>query len=242
VPLTVTHCRSDNRLMANERELQVPVGSVRLAGILTLPDRMVGTVVFVHGSGSSRHSPRNRYVARRLGVAGIATFLFDLLTEDEELDRSNVFRIELLAGRLLEVTNWLMADQDAKLGPLGYFGASTGAAAALWAAATGEIPVAAVVSRGGRPDLALPVLDRVGSPTLLIVGGRDTTVLEMNRAALARLRCEASLKVVPGAGHLFEEPGTLDIVADLAADWFRTHFTLPPTGGGKERHEQQERA
>jgi putative phosphoribosyl transferase len=228
--------------MADEREVRVPAGRVHLDGTLSLTDRMVGTVVFVHGSGSSRHSPRNRYVARRLGEGGLGTLLFDLLTPSEERDRSNVFDIDLLAGRLLEVTVWLK-DQGLA-GPLGYFGASTGAAAALWAAATGESFIAAVVSRGGRPDLAMPVLHEVVAPTLLIVGGRDTTVLELNRSALARLRCEALLEVVPGAGHLFEEPGALDMVSDLAADWFRRHFTSPSSYGGtrKESHEPEERA
>ena len=205
------------------RELEVEVGSgpYRLRGDLSLPAQTDGIVVFAHGSGSSRHSPRNRYVARVLVGARLGTLLFDLLTPGEELDRANVFDIELLARRLAEVTHWLRADRDLAGLPLGYFGASTGAAAALWAAGEPDADVRAIVSRGGRPDLAAARLERVRAPTLLIVGGRDEAVLGMNRQARAMLRCESRLEIVAGATHLFEEPGTLESVAALASDWFR---------------------
>jgi len=199
-------------------------GEVRLAGYLTVPEGAPGIVVFAHGSGSSRHSPRNRYVARVLTEAGLGTLLFDLLTPEEELDRANVFDIGLLARRLTEVTGWLRAQPAAARAAVGYFGASTGAAAALRAAAEPGAGIAAVVSRGGRPDLARPRLDIVTAPTLLIVGGRDDVVLDLNRRAQAELRCENHLAVVPGATHLFEEPGTLDAAAALARDWFVRHL------------------
>jgi putative phosphoribosyl transferase len=190
-----------------------------------VPENAPGIVVFVHGSGSSRHSPRNRHVAGVLNDAGLGTLLFDLLTPEEEADRANVFDIGLLAGRLAEVTRWLRAQPGAARAALGYFGASTGAAAALRAAAEPGAGIAAVVSRGGRPDLARPRLAAVTAPTLLIVGGRDEVVLDLNRRAQAELRCENRLAVVPGAGHLFEEPGTLQAVAGLARDWFLSHLT-----------------
>ncbi|MFF5209087.1 phosphoribosyltransferase family protein [Streptosporangium sp. NPDC000396] len=205
-------------------EVMVEAGPVRLPGRFVIPEEAEGVVVFVHGSGSSRHSPRNRYVASVLHRAGLGTLLFDLLTAEEEYDRGNVFDIELLAGRLVQVTNWL-ADQPQAAGlPVGYFGASTGAAAALWAAAEPGSRVTAVVSRGGRPDLAGPRLSAVRAATLLIVGGRDELVLDLNLAAQERLRCENSLEVVSDATHLFEEPGALETVADLARDWFTEHF------------------
>ena len=194
-------------------------------GYLTVPENAPGIVVFAHGSGSSRHSPRNRYVAGVLNDAGLGTLLFDLLTPEEEADRANVFDIGLLAGRLAEVTGWLRAQPRAAQAAIGYFGASTGAAAALWAAAEPGAGIAAVVSRGGRPDLARPRLAAVTAPTLLIVGGRDEVVLDLNRRAQAELRCENGLAVVPGATHLFEEPGTLDAAAGLARDWFLSHLT-----------------
>lgn len=196
-------------------------------GILRLPDRPAGFVVFAHGSGSSRLSPRNNYVAQRLFDAGLGTLLFDLLTEEESLDRANVFDIGLLAERLLDAIRWVGAlDQAAGLG-IGLFGASTGAAACLVAAA--EAPeVRAIVSRGGRPDLAHQALARVTAPTLLIVGGNDPEVLDLNRSALAMLRCTKALEVVPGATHLFEEPGTLDAVVALATRWFLTHLRGGP--------------
>ena len=189
-----------------------------------MPENAAGIVVFVHGSGSSRHSPRNRYVARVLNAAGLGTLLFDLLTQEEELDRANVFDIGLLVRRLTEVTRWLRTQPRSAGAAVGYFGASTGAAAALWAAAEPGADVAAVVSRGGRPDLARPRLAAVTAPTLLIVGGHDDVVLDLNRRAQAGLRCENQLAVVPGATHLFEEPGTLDAAAALARDWFLSHM------------------
>lgn len=209
-------------------KVEVQAGHVNLAGDLTVPDDHQGLVVFAHGSGSSRHSPRNRFVAGILNEARFGTLLFDLLTMDEELDRDRVFDIELLAERLGAVTGWLGARPEARGVGLGYFGASTGAAAALCAAAGHASDVAAVVSRGGRPDLAGESLAKVRAPTLLIVGSRDEAVLELNRSAQARLRCESELSVVPGATHLFEEPGTLEQVAALAREWFRRYL---PAGG-----------
>ena len=206
-------------------KVEPQAGAVRLAGYLTVPEGAPGIVVFVHGSGSSRHSPRNQHVAGVLQDAGLGTLLFDLLTPEEELDRANVFDIGLLTGRLVQVTGWLRAQPRAARAAVGYFGASTGAAAALLAAAEPGAGIAAVVSRGGRPDLARPRLAAVTAPTLLIVGGRDEVVLDLNRRAQAELRCENDLAVVPGATHLFEEPGTLDAVAGLARDWFLSHIS-----------------
>ena len=206
-------------------EVEVAAGTTRLPGRLAVPGQAAALMVFAHGSGSSRHSPRNRYVATVLNQAGLGTLLFDLLTPDEELDRGNVFDIGLLAGRLAAATSWLRAQPAAAGLPVGYFGASTGAAAALWAAAEPGADVAAVVSRGGRPDLADPRLRLVRAPTLLIVGGNDQAVLGLNHAAQAELRCENDLAVVPGATHLFDEPGTLAAAAALARDWFTSHIT-----------------
>jgi putative phosphoribosyl transferase len=200
------------------REVEPIAGTTSLAGNLTEPAGRAGTVIFAHGSGSSRHSPRNRYVAAVLAEAGLGTLLFDLLTQAEEADRANVFDISLLADRLSQVTAWLRAQRHRE--PIGYFGASTGAAAALWAAAEPGADIAAVVSRGGRPDLAAERLAAVTAPTLLIVGGHDAAVLDLNRSALAELRCDKQLAVVPGATHLFDEPGTLEAAAALARDWF----------------------
>lgn len=197
---------------------------VVVTGHLTVPAGATGVVVFAHGSGSSRHSPRNRYVAVALNDAGFATLLFDLLTVREEADRANVFDIDLLADRLLQVTGWLRTQPDTGTMRIGYFGASTGAGAALRAAADPHVDVAAVVSRGGRPDLAGTTLGLVRAPTLLIVGGYDDVVIDLNRAAQAALRCENRLEIVPRATHLFEEPGALEQVARLAADWFTTHL------------------
>jgi putative phosphoribosyl transferase len=211
-------------LTGHDREVEVDVGPVRLAGHLTVPHGATGVVVFAHGSGSSRHSPRNRAVAAALVDAGLGTLLFDLLTPHEEVDRATVFDVELLAGRLVRVTRWLRTQPACAGLPIGYFGASTGAAAALWAAAEPDADIAAVVSRGGRPDLARARLARVTAPTLLIVGGRDSVVLELNREAQARMRCENDLAVVPGATHLFGEPGALQHVAQLAGRWFVTHL------------------
>jgi putative phosphoribosyl transferase len=199
---------------------EIDLGTVRLAGELATPPDPIGVVVFAHGSGSSRLSPRNRAVARALNRRGFATLLFDLLTSEEERDRANVFDIGLLAERLIGATQWLRKRSDVARRPMAYFGASTGAAAALWAAADLPHEIAAVVSRGGRPDLAASRLAEVTAPTLLIVGGRDEQVLELNRAAARQMRCVTRVAVVPFATHLFEEPGALDRVAELAIDWF----------------------
>jgi len=197
-----------------------------LEGLLRLPARMSGLVLFAHGSGSGRLSPRNNHVAQALGRAGFATLLFDLLTEDEAADRSNVFDIGLLGERLCRATDWAQQQVPLRGLPVGYFGASTGAAAALTAAAARPAVIGAVVSRGGRPDLAAPVLGAVRAPTLLIVGSLDHAVLDLNRKALAGLADQKALEIVPGATHLFEEPGTLDRVVTLAADWFRRFLVL----------------
>ncbi|MHB1593196.1 MAG: phosphoribosyltransferase family protein [Streptosporangiaceae bacterium] len=211
---------------ARNEHVAMPAGGVTLAGRLVIPADAPGIVLFVHGSGSSRHSPRNRFVATQLNEAGLGTLLFDLLTADEELDRANVFDIDTLALRLTDVTRWLRSQPGVPGTGLGYFGASTGAAAALWAAAEPDAMVDAIVSRGGRPDLAEPRLGAVRSPTLLIVGGRDEIVLDLNRRAQELLRCENRLSIVPGATHLFEEPGALKTVTRLARSWFAGHF--PP--------------
>jgi len=204
-------------------ELSLAGGTVRLPGNLERAERAEGLVIFVHGSGSSRLSPRNRMVAATLRGAGCATLLFDLLTGDEAQDRANVFDVPLLGSRVAGAIDWVRAQPAAGTLPIGLFGASTGTAAALVAAA--ERPdVAAVVSRGGRPDLARDRLGEVRSPTLLIVGGADTEVLALNRSAFAALRCRKSLEIVPGATHLFEEPGTLDTVVRLAGGWFLDAF------------------
>jgi len=209
--------------------VEVPAGPDRvLAGHLLLPQDPAGLVVFAHGSGSSRHSPRNRYVASVLTAAGLGTLLFDLLDPNEERDRSKVFDVPLLAERLHLVTRWLRAQPATSALPIGYFGASTGAAAALWASADDE-DIRAVVSRGGRPDLAGPRLAAVRAPTLLIVGGNDREVLQLNRRAQTLLRTRNALEVVPGAGHLFEEPGTLQRAAELARDWFLAYLAAEYT-------------
>lgn len=209
-------------------DVAVRAGSATVMGRLTIPREPRGVVVFAHGSGSSRHSPRNRYVAEVLQNSGVATLLFDLLTDAEERDRANVFDIDLLATRLADVTRWLRSARDAAGLPVGYFGASTGAAAALRAAADPELDVFAVVSRGGRPDLAGEALARVTAPTLLIVGSRDDVVLDLNRTAAAQIPGECEVVVVDGATHLFEEPGTLEQVAALARRWFSDHLTPIP--------------
>lgn len=202
--------------------IDIDIGPVTLAGLLTVPARPVGLVIFAHGSGSSRNSPRNRFVAEVLNESSLSTLLFDLLTPNEEVDRRNVFDITLLADRLGSVTDWALTSHAL---PLGYFGASTGAGAAL-AAAAGRSGIGAVVSRGGRPDLAgVDNLAAVQAPTLLIVGGLDHTVEDLNRQAMAGMSCERRIEIVPGATHLFEEPGTLETVSRLATDWFRDHLT-----------------
>ncbi|MEW6544756.1 MAG: alpha/beta hydrolase [Nitrospirota bacterium] len=202
------------------QQIIVPAGRARLSGILAVPEKAGGVVLFAHGSGSGRMSPRNRFVAERLQSGGLATLLIDLLTEEEAEDRRKVFDIDLLTDRLLAAAEWLAANPSTEGFRLGYFGASTGAGAALQAAARSPSSVAAVVSRGGRPDLAAPYLPKVTAPTLLIVGGWDEAVIELNREAYELLTCTKDLAIVPGATHLFEEPGKLEQVADLALRWF----------------------
>jgi pimeloyl-ACP methyl ester carboxylesterase len=205
-------------------QVQIPLDGIPHSGDLIIPEAATGIVVFAHGSGSSRLSPRNRFVADTLHHATLATLLFDLLTEAEDRDYLNRFNIDLLADRLLGATAWV-ADEPALRGlKVGYFGASTGAAAALMAAAIGEHRIDAIVSRGGRPDLAATYLPRVQAPTMLIVGGFDEEVLALNRQAYALLRTTRTLEVVPGATHLFEEPGTLEQAAELATAWFARHL------------------
>ena len=209
-----------------KQRVLIPSDSVQLEGELTIPKHAIGVVLFAHGSGSSRLSPRNQFVADALRNAGIGTLLFDLLTEEEAGDRENVFDIDFLAHRLSDATRWLRHRDNTSGYPLGYFGASTGAAAALVAAALDKA-IRAVVSRGGRPDLAIRHLGGVRAPTLLIVGAQDFGVIELNEKAYRALRCEKSLKIVPGATHLFEEPGTLEQVAELAGNWFSRHLKMP---------------
>lgn len=211
-----------------EHEIKLPIGDVELAGTLGLPGDPSCLVIFAHGSGSSRFSPRNRRVAAHLHAAGMATLLFDLLTAVEESTGGYVFDVPVLAARLTAVTEWAMARPELAGLPIGYFGASTGAAAALVAAAATDSPVKAIVSRGGRPDLALGFLRPVAAPTLLIVGSLDAEVLELNKMAAAELRCLTKLEIVPGASHLFSEPGTLDKAAELAQDWFQRYCTRTP--------------
>lgn len=224
-----------NQKTFDEQQVLVCADNVTLEGELVIPQSAAGIVLFAHGSGSSRHSSRNRFVAQRLQKVGLATLLFDLLTlQEEEVDvltRQHRFDIDLLTRRLAGATNWLCQQPQASQLAIGYFGASTGAAAALRAAAELPDKVSAVVSRGGRPDLAMTELPRVQAPTLLIVGGFDTQVIELNRQAQARLNVENSLDIVPGATHLFEEPGTLEQVADLAINWFVGHLHNAPNVG-----------
>jgi putative phosphoribosyl transferase len=213
-------------------EIQIDAGSVVLKGFLEVPERAQGLVLFAHGSGSGRHSSRNQRVAAMLRQEGLGTLLFDLLTEAEERSEARTahlrFDIDFLAGRLRLATAWALVYRALAGLPLGYFGASTGAAAALIAAAQEKGRVRAVVSRGGRPDLAGPALPQVAAPTLLIVGGDDREVLELNREAFDRLRTEKRLEIVPGASHLFEEPGTLETAATLAGSWFSSHLGPEP--------------
>lgn len=215
------------------KTIETVIGSQGLGGTLYLPPGPAGLVIFAHGSGSSRFSSRNIYVAERLARRGFACLLFDLLTEEEGEDRRNVFDIPLLGERVGEALRWAAEESELRHLPIGLFGASTGAAAALVAAAERPPRLAAVVSRGGRPDLALDALPLVTAPTLLIVGGFDREVLQLNRLALSRLRCEARLEIVPGATHLFEEPGTLDEVVEKAGDWLETHVRAG-AGGARE--------
>jgi putative phosphoribosyl transferase len=217
--------------MTDEQQVRIAIGQTALEGNLTVPDRASGIVVFAHGSGSGRHSPRNQFVAEQLVAAGLATLLIDLLTEAEEeaerYSRHLRFDIQLLADRLVGASAWLSARSQTSRLPLGYFGASTGGGAALVASARQPERVSAVVSRGGRPDLADEALPKVTAPTLLIVGGDDDQVIEMNEWALARLGSPVKeLEIIPGATHLFEEPGKLDAVARLAAGWFTRYLRI----------------
>jgi putative phosphoribosyl transferase len=209
-------------------EVQVQAGRTVLPGNLHLPEGAGALVLFAHGSGSSRHSPRNQFVARALNDAGLATLLFDLLTQEEETidtqTRELRFNIHLLAERLDHATKWAKQQEETGDFRIGYFGSSTGGAAALVAAADNPQDVGAVVSRGGRPDLAGEALPKVQAPTLLIVGGNDDIVIELNEQARDRMRCEVKLEIIPGATHLFEEPGTLEKVATIASDWFAKHI------------------
>jgi putative phosphoribosyl transferase len=215
----------------SKAEVKIPAGNVMLEGELALPKEAQGIVLFVHGSGSSRHSPRNQHVAQVLRSAGIGTLLFDLLTEDEEaIDRSTGhlrFDISLLSERLVHASRWIQRNTSTQNLKIGYFGASTGGAAALVAAALLDDQISAVVSRGGRPDLAGDALPEVTAPTLLIVGGLDKIVIELNRQAFEQLQCEKALKIVPTASHLFEEPGKLEEVAKIASDWFAPYLKEP---------------
>ena len=210
-------------------ELQIPAGRALLSGSLTIPDNSMGLVLFAHGSGSSRHSPRNQFVAHTLNRAGLGTLLFDLLTpEEESLDiqtREHRFNISLLAERLVRATKWARQQDQTRDLRIGYFGSSTGGAAALVAAAELPDDAGAVVSRGGRPDLAGVALSKVQAPTLLIVGGNDDIVIELNEMARDQMRCEVKVEIIPGATHLFEEPGALEQVAKLASDWFSLYLT-----------------
>jgi putative phosphoribosyl transferase len=225
----------DRPLVHVDEDVSIPAGTADLLGLVTTPVAPVGTVIFAHGSGSGRHSPRNRMVAGLLNEGGMATVLVDLLSPKEERDRSNVFDIRLLAERLGDVGRWVATRADLAGSALGYFGASTGAAAALWAAAQPDSEVSALVLRGGRPDLAAPVLSAVTAPTLLIVGGRDEAVLSLNETAQAELRCPNRLVVVPGATHLFEEPGALETVATYALEWFTAYLSSTDGIGDVDR-------
>lgn len=203
----------------SNKEITISVNGIKVAGILNIPTKAQGIVLFAHGSGSSRFSPRNTAVAEMLQKAKLATLLLDLLTTEEEANRANVFDLDLLSNRLKAVTKWVQKNPDLANLPIGYFGASTGGGAALQAAA-GSKDISAVVSRGGRPDLAMPYLIKVSAATLLIVGGNDTEVIKLNELAFEKLRGIKKLEIVPGATHLFEEPGTLKQVEILARDWF----------------------
>lgn len=223
-------------LLPGEKEVEVQAGGVTLYGIAGGMDGSKGWVIFAHGSGSGRHSPRNHWIASRLQARGFSTLLVDLLTDRESLDRRNVFDIELLSERLLNARYWIehdSPDRSPHPPPIAYFGSSTGAAAALLAAAKEPSNVFAVVSRGGRPDLARGFLNSVQAPTLLLVGGSDEGIFEFNRESFKRLKCEKGIRIIPGAGHLFEEPGALEAVSDLTLDWMLSH--LPVTEPGKQK-------
>lgn len=210
--------------MVVEELLRIPAGGVSLEGMMTVPEHASGLVIFAHGAGSSRLSPRNTYVARILQGSGLGTLLFDLLTQEEDLIYRNRFDIDLISRRMAEATVWVAESTRARALELGYFGASTGSAAALKASVEVGVEIRAIVSRGGRPDLVMDVLPEVRSPTLFIVGENDAVVADLNRQAFDALAGEKELRIVEGAGHLFEEPGKLDIVAGLASKWFRTYM------------------
>ncbi len=207
-----------------EREIEISVKEVTLKGILSIPDETGSLVIFAHGAGSSRFSPRNNYVAQILNEAGLSTLLFDLLTEKEDFVYENRFDIPLITKRLIAVTNWVMKNEETQELNIGYFGSSTGSASALIAAERLSEQIKAVVSRGGRPDLAKDYLSKVKSPTLLLVGGNDDIVVDLNEEAFDLLNCEKKLEIIPDATHLFEEPGALEKVAELAKDWFLNHL------------------
>ncbi len=213
-----------------EKLVRIPIDGMMLEGILVLPKRPKGLVIFAHGSGSSRKSPRNNYVARELRAQGIGTLLFDLLSEEEDFVYENRFNIPLLAERLTAATRWAMKQPEAKGLRVGFFGSSTGSAAAIISASKLGKETGAIVSRGGRPDLAMSYLGMVKAPTLLIVGGNDDVVIDLNKQAFYNMRCEKEMEIIPGATHLFEEPGTLEAVAKLAARWFRKHLVAKARG------------
>ncbi|MGZ3771049.1 MAG: dienelactone hydrolase family protein [Bdellovibrio sp.] len=230
-----------SHLNKEEKEVVINYKGLHLNGILAVPQNAKGIVVFAHGSGSGRWSTRNNFVARELQKAGLGTLLMDLLTVEEENDRANVFNIEVLAQRLVFAQKWLKKQEPTESLKVGYFGASTGAGAALYAAAQDAEEIFAVVSRGGRPDLAMSELRNVQAPTLLIVGGEDTVVIDLNQQAYRALTCEKRIDIIPGATHLFEEPGTLEQVADLASQWFTSHLAIQESPLqsktlGQERH------
>jgi dienelactone hydrolase len=211
---------------AFDQIVHIAADNIHIEGMLELPNNAQGIVLFAHGSGSSRHSPRNNYVARILHSGGMGTLLMDLLTPEEDMDDETRFDIPLLTRRLLAATDWLQTQQRIKQLPIGYFGASTGAAAALQAAAEPGNKISAVVSRGGRPDMAgADALSRVNAPTLLLIGGLDDIVIELNQEAFSHMHCTKHISIIPGASHLFEEPGTLEKVAKLASDWFK-HYLI----------------
>jgi putative phosphoribosyl transferase len=210
--------------MGTRELLRIPLGHVSLEGELVIPENAQGLIIFAHGAGSSRLSPRNNYVAGLFQEGGFGTFLFDLLTEQEDLVYSNRFNIDLISERMAGSTLWVENNTAAHDLPIGYFGASTGSAAALKASVEGSVDIRAIVSRGGRPDLVMEALPMVKAPTLLIVGGEDTVVISLNMEAYKALTGEKDMKIVPGATHLFEEPGKLDEVAELASEWFTAHL------------------
>ncbi len=211
------------------KEITISGRGVELPGFLAIPRDACCIVIFAHGSGSSRFSRRNQFVARLLNKAGIATLLFDLLTPEESTERGNVFDIDLLSGRLIMATGWIRKNNETSSLPIGYFGSSTGAAAALKASISNRTEVGAIVSRGGRPDLAWEILDKVDAPTMLVVGSSDYGVVELNESSYNKLKCRKRMELVPEATHLFEEPGTLEKVADLAMNWFMENLAVRKT-------------